>query len=149
MYVPSANPCAFQMLMYLQCIVANIDADAEPNRPLAQQYGVQSFPTIKFFPKGGDPIEYEGGRQEADFVRFLNEKCGTHRAVGGGLNDEVGVCGTFFEFRVTMIRRAVTPSSTSWPASSSPLVALRAMQFTKKHPYLPQKSVPLPLTISG
>jgi protein disulfide-isomerase A6 len=84
------------MLMYLQCIVANIDADAEANRPLAQQYGVQSFPTIKFFPKGGDPIEYEGGRQEADFVRFLNEKCGTHRAVGGGLNDEVGVCGTFF-----------------------------------------------------
>jgi thiol-disulfide isomerase/thioredoxin len=76
-----------------QCIVANVDADAEPNRPLAEKYGVKSFPTIKFFPKGGEPVDYTGGRSEADFVAFLNEKCGTHRAVGGGLNDEVGVAG--------------------------------------------------------
>lgn len=79
------------MLIHFQCIVANVDADAEANRPLATKYGIQSFPTIKFFPKGGEPIEYVGGRQEADFVHFLNEKCGTHRAVGGGLNDQVSV----------------------------------------------------------
>jgi len=72
------------------CIIANVDADAEPNRPLAQKYEVQSFPTLKFFPKGGDPVAYEGGRDEAAFVKFLNEKCGTHRAVGGGLNDQAG-----------------------------------------------------------
>jgi protein disulfide-isomerase A6 len=76
-----------------QCIVANVDADAEPNRPLAEKYGVKSFPTIMFFAKGGEPVDYTGGRSEADFVAFLNEKCGTHRAVGGGLNDEVGVVG--------------------------------------------------------
>jgi protein disulfide-isomerase A6 len=74
-----------------QCIVANIDADAEANRPLALKYDIQSFPTIKFFPKGGEPVEYQGGRSEADFVAFLNEKCGTHRAVGGGLNEQVGI----------------------------------------------------------
>jgi protein disulfide-isomerase A6 len=83
------------LMIYPQCIVANLDADAEPNRPLAEKYGITSFPTIKFFPKGGEPIDYKGGRGEADFVQFLNENCGTHRAVGGGLNDQVGVYGIF------------------------------------------------------
>jgi len=73
------------------CIVANVDADAAPNKPLAEKYGVKSFPTIKFFSKGNnEPEDYEGGRSEADFVSFLNEKCGTQRAVGGGLTDEAG-----------------------------------------------------------
>jgi len=87
---PTYEQVAKDFLPETNCIVANIDADAETNRPVAQKYGVQSFPTIKFFPKGGEPIDYEGGRQEADFVQFLNEKCGTHRAVGGGLNDQAG-----------------------------------------------------------
>jgi len=73
-----------------QCIVANIDADAAMNRELAGQYGVASYPTIKFFPRGGKEVEnYEGPRSEAAFVSFLNGKCGTYRAVGGGLNDKV------------------------------------------------------------
>ncbi|KII85007.1 hypothetical protein PLICRDRAFT_126437 [Plicaturopsis crispa FD-325 SS-3] len=73
------------------CIVANVDADAAPNKPLAQKYGVSSFPTIKYFPKGSkEPEDYEGPRSEEAFVSFLNEKCGTQRAVGGGLTDEAG-----------------------------------------------------------
>ena len=70
--------------------MANIDADDKKNKDLAQKYGVAGFPTIKFFAKGSsEPEAYEGGRTEADFVKFLNEKCGTHRAVGGGLTDQV------------------------------------------------------------
>jgi len=77
-------------LFILQCVVANVDADAAPNKPLAEKYGVKSFPTIKFFSKDNkEPESYEGGRSEEAFVSFLNEKCGTHRAVGGGLNDQV------------------------------------------------------------
>lgn len=73
------------------CIVANIDADAASNRELAGRYGVASYPTLKFFPRGGKEVEnYEGPRTEEAFVSFLNERCGTHRAVGGGLNDEAG-----------------------------------------------------------
>lgn len=76
------------------CIVANLDADAEHNKPIAQMYGVSSYPTIKFFGEGKDskanPVAYNGGRDEQSFVNFLNEKCGTHRAVGGGLNDLAG-----------------------------------------------------------
>lgn len=68
-----------------------MDADATQNKPLAEKYGVQSFPTIKFFSKGNkEPESYEGGRSEEAFVSFLNDKCGTHRAVGGGLNDQAG-----------------------------------------------------------
>ena len=33
-------------------MVANLDADAAQNKPLAEKYGVQSYPTIKFFAKG-------------------------------------------------------------------------------------------------
>lgn len=73
------------------CIVANIDADAALNKELAGRYGVASYPTIKFFPRGGKEVEgYEGARTEEAFVNFLNEKCGTNRAVGGGLNDQAG-----------------------------------------------------------
>ncbi|KAG8212998.1 thioredoxin-like protein [Butyriboletus roseoflavus] len=73
------------------CIVANIDADAALNKEIAGRYGVASYPTIKFFPRGGKDVEnYEGGRSEEAFVTFLNERCGTHRAVGGDLNDEAG-----------------------------------------------------------
>ncbi|OCH94004.1 protein disulfide isomerase [Obba rivulosa] len=74
------------------CIVANVDADAAPNKPLAQKYGVGSFPTIKFFPKGNkdEPIDYEGARTEEAFVEYLNEHCGTQRAAGGILTELAG-----------------------------------------------------------
>jgi len=73
------------------CIVANIDADAQQNKGVAADYEVTSYPTIKFFPRGGKEVEaYEGPRTEQAFVTFLNERCGTQRAVGGGLNDEAG-----------------------------------------------------------
>ncbi|KAI0823472.1 protein disulfide isomerase [Trametes gibbosa] len=75
-----------------KCIVANVDADAKNNRPLAEKYGVGSFPTIMFFPKDNkeDPVDYDGPRTEEAFVEYLNEKCGTHRSLGGLLDDTVG-----------------------------------------------------------
>ncbi len=136
--------------MCLQCIVTNVDADAEANRPLALKYDIQSFPTIKFFPKGGEPIDYEGGRQEADFVQFLNEKCGTYRAVGGGLNDQVCFDGFFFQALGNQLSRpAAIPISIHWLANSSLLLALRAMPFIRKHPPSLCRSVLLPLTTYG
>lgn len=72
-------------------VVANLDATAENSKATAQEFGVKSYPTIKFFPKGSKvPVDYESGRSEADFVNYLNEKTGTQRAVGGGLNAVAG-----------------------------------------------------------
>ncbi|KAM6504532.1 protein disulfide isomerase [Amanita muscaria] len=74
------------------CIVANIDANDPKNKDIASRYEVKGFPTIKFFAAGANKqaVDYDGGRYESGFVDFLNEKCGTQRAVGGGLNDKAG-----------------------------------------------------------
>jgi protein disulfide-isomerase A6 len=51
------------------CVVAQMDADAADNKPVAGRFGVKSFPTIKFFPKGSSlPIAYESGRSEEQFI---------------------------------------------------------------------------------
>ena len=72
-------------------IVAKVDATADNAKATAQDQGVESYPTIKYFPKGSTlPEEYEGGRNEDDFISFLNTKLGTHRVVGGGLDAKAG-----------------------------------------------------------
>ena len=85
-----------------EVIIAKIDADAET--AVAETYGVSSFPQIKcsnpfcamlmtVFPKGSskkEPIHYDKGRSEEEFVEFLNENAGTNRVVGGALNDIAG-----------------------------------------------------------
>ncbi|KAJ3105950.1 hypothetical protein HDU97_007296 [Phlyctochytrium planicorne] len=71
------------------CVVANLDATV--TKDVADRYGVQGYPTIKFFEAGKkDPIAYEGGRTEQDFVEFLNKHCGTDRVAGGGLGPKAG-----------------------------------------------------------
>ncbi|GJN05322.1 hypothetical protein PR202_ga22941 [Eleusine coracana subsp. coracana] len=62
-------------------VIANLDADKY--RDLAEKYGVTGFPTLKFFPKGNKAgEEYDGGRDLGDFVKFINDKCGTSRDTG-------------------------------------------------------------------
>lgn len=54
---------------------------------------VQILGLIPVFPKGSEKKEalnYEQGRSENDFVKYLNEKAGTHRLAGGGLSDSAG-----------------------------------------------------------
>lgn len=106
--------CSILTSRFKKCVVAFLDADAAPNKPIAERYEVKSYPTIKFFPKIYKPVkgrkpktpptpeqitkantkvvqDYNGGRSEADLVDFLNLKCNTFRAVGGGLNDRVSI----------------------------------------------------------
>ncbi|OQE32737.1 hypothetical protein PENFLA_c001G09432 [Penicillium flavigenum] len=72
-------------------VIAKVDAEAENSRALSKEQGITGFPTIKFFPKGSTEAEpYSGARSEEAFVKFVNEKAGTHRAVGGGLDSSAG-----------------------------------------------------------
>lgn len=58
---------------------------------MSKEQGITGFPTIKFFPKGStEPEAYSGARSEEAFVKFINEKAGTHRTVGGGLDSLAG-----------------------------------------------------------
>ena len=72
-------------------LVAKVDCEAENAKSTAQEAGVKSYPTINYYPKGSkDPVPYQGGRSENDLVKFINEKAGTHRAAGGGLDALAG-----------------------------------------------------------
>lgn len=72
-------------------LIAKVDCEAENAKATAQEAGVKSYPTIHYYPKGSsEAIPYTGGRSEADLISFMNEKAGTHRSVGGGLDALAG-----------------------------------------------------------
>ncbi|KAL8801382.1 MAG: hypothetical protein Q9182_004496 [Xanthomendoza sp. 2 TL-2023] len=73
-------------------VIAKVDAEAENSKSTAEAQGVKSYPTIKYFPKGSTtPEPYNGGRSEQDILDFMNDKAGTHRTVGGGLDAKAGL----------------------------------------------------------
>lgn len=77
-------------------VIAKVDCEAENSKSLAKEFGIQGFPTIKYFPAGSsEAVAYEGGRAENNFVDYINEKVGTHRVVGGGLDKKAGTIPTF------------------------------------------------------
>eukprot|EP01080_Neovahlkampfia_damariscottae_P010631 gene10631-3254_t len=46
---------------------------------ICSKYGVQGYPTIKFFKKGdSNPQDYNGGRSAEDFVDYLNKNAGSN-----------------------------------------------------------------------
>ena len=72
-------------------LIAKVDCDSEASKQVCGDEGITGFPTIKFYAAGSTEGEvYEGGRAEKNFAKFLNEKTGTHRLPGGGLDDEAG-----------------------------------------------------------
>lgn len=55
--------------------IAKVDADAE--RDLGKRYGVQGFPTLKWFDgKSDKPVDYDGGRDLESLTKFISEKTG-------------------------------------------------------------------------
>ncbi|KAI9850064.1 MAG: hypothetical protein M1838_006144 [Thelocarpon superellum] len=95
-------------------VIAKVDAEAEESKATAQEQGVSSYPTIKFFRKGSTKGElYEGGRSEEILLEFLNKRAGTHRSVGGKLD---GTAGTI-EVLDTLVAKFVAGGSISSVAS--------------------------------
>ncbi|EFY85555.1 Protein disulfide-isomerase erp38 [Metarhizium acridum] len=55
--------------------IAKVDADAE--RGLGKRFGIQGFPTLKYFDgKSEKPEEYKSGRDLESLTQFLTEKAG-------------------------------------------------------------------------
>lgn len=58
-----------------QVVIAKVDADAE--KTLGKRFGVQGFPTIKFFDgKSDKPTDYDGGRDLESLTEFISKKTG-------------------------------------------------------------------------
>ena len=53
--------------------LAKVDATAETK--LAEKYEVQGYPTLKFF-INGEPIDYTGGRTDAEIITWIDRKTG-------------------------------------------------------------------------
>ncbi|XP_078661185.1 uncharacterized protein LOC144905411 isoform X1 [Branchiostoma floridae x Branchiostoma belcheri] len=47
--------------------------DCTTQQGVCGQYEVRGYPTIKYFNYGKNPKDYEGGREEADFVAFMSD----------------------------------------------------------------------------
>lgn len=85
-------------------ILANIDATAKENEPLAKKFKVQGYPTLFIF-RNNDAekaIEYEGPRDAAGIVSYLKRQTGPASklvadadAVKALLDSETAVIGVF------------------------------------------------------
>jgi len=61
-------------------LIGSVDCTAEDNEELCQEYGVQGYPTLKYYKDGNTEGEdYQGGRSLDDLASFadeeLNKKC--------------------------------------------------------------------------
>ncbi|KAJ3092693.1 hypothetical protein HK102_004155 [Quaeritorhiza haematococci] len=61
-------------------VIAKVDADA--HRDLGGRFGVQGFPTLKWFPKGSTtPKDYNGGRDLNDLAKFVTDNSGVQSKI--------------------------------------------------------------------
>lgn len=70
-----------------QVLVAKVDCDQ--HKDLCSKYGVSGYPTLKWFPAGGEPEPYNGGRTADDIVSFINQKTGLKARVVGAAPSSV------------------------------------------------------------
>ncbi|XP_076893556.1 protein disulfide-isomerase-like [Bidens hawaiensis] len=57
--------------------LAKVDANAEENKPLAEQFEIQGFPTIKILKNGGELVQdYKGPREADGIVEYLKKQVG-------------------------------------------------------------------------
>lgn len=77
-------------------VVAKVDADAHSE--LGSKFGVQGFPTLKWFSKGStDPEDYDGGRTAKDLVEFINDKAGLRKKIKEPVDAVVTLTSSNFE----------------------------------------------------
>jgi len=76
-----------------EVVIAKYDADAHKDK--ASKYEIQGFPTLIWFPKDNKEGEkYEGEREVAGLVEFVNDKAGTRRLASGLLDETSGRVAT-------------------------------------------------------
>lgn len=84
--------------------LAKVDATEEPNKELAEEFGVKGFPTIKIFKNNNraKPTDYEGPREADGIVSYLKKQAGpatthitTKASIKSFYEKDVGIVGVF------------------------------------------------------
>jgi len=74
---------AFENL-HERVVIAQVDCDAEANKPLCSEFGVQGFPTLNWFARGEkEPTKYNGGRTLEELIKYVNDNAGVNARVPG------------------------------------------------------------------
>lgn len=77
-------------------LIAKVDCD--DHKSLCSKYGIQGFPTIKWFPKGSlEPKDYNGGRTTDALLEFVNNEAGTKGKVSTPPSEVVVLDSTNFD----------------------------------------------------
>ncbi|KAL7718022.1 protein disulfide-isomerase [Entamoeba marina] len=84
-------------------VVAEVDCTV--NSAICEKNGVQGYPTLKSFPKGsaGKAVDYNGGRDVADFVKYFNNNYGYDRDEEGRIGSLVGRIAELDEIAKTFV----------------------------------------------
>jgi protein disulfide-isomerase A6 len=78
--VPAYEETAEAFAKESSVVIADLDADNY--KDLAGRFGVSGFPTLKFFRKGSTtPEDYNGGREAADLIDWINQQAGTRAKI--------------------------------------------------------------------
>ena len=63
--------------------IVKFDCTAAKGQETCSSYGVQGFPTLKWFDAEGKASEYNGGRGEEDIVNWVSGKMGSAKKAEG------------------------------------------------------------------
>ncbi|QSL64859.1 hypothetical protein MERGE_002163 [Pneumocystis wakefieldiae] len=78
--------------------VSIVRLNADSYSDIAEEHGIQGFPTLKLFLKGSSQktvLEYNGPNTESEIISFINKNTGTARVPGGDLDDMAGRISEF------------------------------------------------------
>ncbi|KAH0789115.1 Thioredoxin family protein [Histomonas meleagridis] len=87
-FLPQAKIAANAFQADPQIVISRLNCDEYND--FCEKNDIPGFPTIRLF-KDGEFEKYTGKRTAEAVVNFINDKCGTERAVNGLLNDKAGL----------------------------------------------------------
>nr|CCA26649.1 protein disulfideisomerase putative [Albugo laibachii Nc14] len=86
-YSPSCGHCVRMAPAYAEAAKTLVEEDTEDqvylakvdatvHKKLAERFKVQGFPTLKFFKKDQEPVEFDGGRQTDEILKWIKKRMG-------------------------------------------------------------------------
>ena len=107
--------------------IAKVDADE--HKSLGKKYGVQGFPTLKWFDgkKGSTPEDYNGGRDLESLSKFIQEKTGIKPKTKKAMPSKVDVLtDATFKKEIGGEKDVFVAFTAPWCGRTSPSQRLRA-----------------------